>query len=85
MSGNVAETLRKNIEVGRRARGLTQVQLGSRVGRCWRTIHRWEAGLTVPSLEMVQSLALALRVRPERLQYEPTGDFKASFADKEED
>lgn len=84
-SAGVAETLRKNIETGRKARGLTQTQLGDRVGRCWRTIHRWEAGSTVPSLEMILSLAQALHVRPERLQYEPTSDFKASFVVKEED
>ena len=55
-------------EIGERLRaarlraGLTQVQLGERVGRDHRTIHRWEYAHRVPNLEDLLVLADALNV-----------------------
>ena len=55
-------------EIGARLRearieaGLTQVQLGERVGRDHRTIHRWEYAYRSPSLDDLLLLADALGV-----------------------
>jgi transcriptional regulator with XRE-family HTH domain len=56
-------------EVGARIRaarthaGLTQLDLGNRIGRDHRTIHRWEYGTRVPSLDDLLLLADALGIR----------------------
>ncbi|MFE6482382.1 helix-turn-helix transcriptional regulator [Streptomyces sp. NPDC057757] len=62
-------------EIGTRLRearleaGLTQVQLGERIGRDHRTIHRWEYAQRIPSLEDLLVLADAVGVPlPELLQ-----------------
>ncbi|WP_406157009.1 helix-turn-helix domain-containing protein [Streptomyces canus] len=58
-------------EVGARIRaartyaGLTQLELGNRVGRDHRTIHRWEYGQRVPSLDDLLLLADTLGVSPQ--------------------
>jgi transcriptional regulator with XRE-family HTH domain len=58
-------------EVGARIRAarhhanLTQVELGHRVGRDHRTIHRWEYGQRVPSLDDLLLLADAMGVQPQ--------------------
>lgn len=44
----------------REDRSLTQAQLGESVGRDHKTIHRWEAAKTVPSLTDLLLLARAL-------------------------
>lgn len=55
-------------EIGERLRaarleaGLTQLQLGERVGRDHRTIHRWEYAHRIPNLEDLLVLADALNV-----------------------
>jgi len=55
-------------EIGTRLRaarhhaGLTQMQLGARVGRDHRTIHRWEYATAVPTLTDLLLLADALGV-----------------------
>lgn len=55
-------------EIGARLRearihvGLTQVQLGERIGRDHRTIHRWEYATRVPSLEDLLLLADVLGI-----------------------
>lgn len=46
----------------RRARGLSQVQLGERVGRDHKTIHRWETAETPPDLTDLLLLADALDI-----------------------
>ncbi|MFE0808235.1 helix-turn-helix transcriptional regulator [Streptomyces sp. NPDC058848] len=46
----------------RRAAKLSQVQLGERVGRDHKTIHRWESAITDPSLTDLLLLAHALEV-----------------------
>ncbi len=68
-----------NLEVARKARKLTQSAVGKAVKRSWRTIYNWEAGLVMPSVDLVEQLAQFLRVRPERLLYESPTDFEASF------
>ena len=58
----------RRLEIGARIRdarlhaGLTQIQLGERVGRDHRTIHRWEYAFRVPNLEDLLLLADALDV-----------------------
>lgn len=53
-------------EIGARLRaarvhaGLTQLQLGERIGRDHRTIHRWEYACRIPTLEDLLLLADAL-------------------------
>jgi transcriptional regulator with XRE-family HTH domain len=55
-------------EIGDRLRtarlqaGLTQLQLGERVGRDHRTIHRWEYAHRIPNLEDLLLIADALNV-----------------------
>ncbi|GGY72981.1 hypothetical protein GCM10010300_15430 [Streptomyces olivaceoviridis] len=62
--------LTRRREIGARIRtarlhaGLTQVQLGERVGRDHRTIHRWEYAQRIPNLEDLLLLADALDVPP---------------------
>lgn len=48
------------IRTARRDAGLTQLQLGERVGRDHRTIHRWEYAERIPNLEDLLLLADAL-------------------------
>ncbi len=65
--------LTRRREIGARIRaarhhaGLTQIQLGDRIGRDNRTIHRWEYAQRVPTLEDLLLLADALGVRPSDL------------------
>ncbi|WP_405543929.1 helix-turn-helix transcriptional regulator [Streptomyces phaeochromogenes] len=50
-------------QIGQRLRaarvhaGLTQLELGQRIGRDHRTIHRWEYALRIPNLEDLLLLA----------------------------
>ncbi|MEW2424821.1 helix-turn-helix transcriptional regulator [Streptomyces nigra] len=44
----------------RRAAGLSQADLGERVGRDHKTIHRWETAVTAPSLIDLLLIADAL-------------------------
>ncbi|MFD5709461.1 helix-turn-helix domain-containing protein [Streptomyces pharetrae] len=46
----------------RRYAGLSQLQLGERIGRDHKTIHRWEAASTEPTLTDLLLLADALGV-----------------------
>jgi transcriptional regulator with XRE-family HTH domain len=48
------------IRAARRAAKLSQMQLGERVGRDHKTIHRWEAGATPPNLTDLLLVADAL-------------------------
>jgi len=63
--------IRRRADVGARIRaarthaGLTQLELGNRIGRDHRTIHRWEYGQRVPSLDDLLLLADALDVLPQ--------------------
>lgn len=50
------------IRAARRHSNLTQLQLGERIGRDHRTIHRWEYATSVPDLEDLLLLADALGV-----------------------
>ncbi|MFD4572117.1 multiprotein-bridging factor 1 family protein [Streptomyces sp. NPDC058417] len=48
------------IRDGRHDAGLTQLELGTRIGRDHRTIHRWEYAQRIPTLEDLLLLADAL-------------------------
>jgi transcriptional regulator with XRE-family HTH domain len=50
------------IRVARLAANLTQMELGERIGRDHRTIHRWEYALSEPNLSDLLLLADALGV-----------------------
>lgn len=50
------------IRTTRRTRGLSQLQLGERVGRDHKTIHRYEYGTSVPTLIDLLLIAHALNV-----------------------
>lgn len=52
----------ERIREARHLAGLTQMQLGERVGRDHRTIHRWEYAQRIPNLEDLLLLAHALGV-----------------------
>lgn len=52
----------ERIRTLRRAAHLSQVQLGERVGRDHKTIHRWETAVTDPSLTDLLLLADAFGV-----------------------
>jgi len=52
----------ERLRAGRRNAGLTQVQLGERVGRDHRTIHRWEYAERIPNLVDLLLIADALGV-----------------------
>ncbi|MER7967803.1 helix-turn-helix transcriptional regulator [Streptomyces sp. NPDC096080] len=45
-----ARVVGERIRVARRDAGLSQVQLGERIGRDHKTVHRWEAAATAPGL-----------------------------------
>ncbi|MDX3576019.1 helix-turn-helix transcriptional regulator [Streptomyces sp. FL07-04A] len=47
---------------GRVHAGLTQLELGARIGRDHRTIHRWKYGVRIPNLDDLLLLADALDV-----------------------
>lgn len=53
------------IRAARNYAGLTQLELGNRVGRDHRTIHRWEYGTRVASLDDLLLLADALGIEPQ--------------------
>jgi transcriptional regulator with XRE-family HTH domain len=52
----------ERIRTARRAAGLSQVQLGERVGRDHKTIHRYETAISVPSLVDLLLIADVLEV-----------------------
>lgn len=53
------------IRAARHHAGLTQLELGNRVGRDHRTIHRWEYGQRVPTLDDLLLLADATGISPQ--------------------
>lgn len=52
----------ERIRQARRATRLSQIQLGERVGRDHKTIHRWETAVTEPGLTDLLLVADALGV-----------------------
>ena len=52
----------EHIRAARRSAGLSQLELGERVGRDHKTIHRWETATTAPGLVDLLLLADALDV-----------------------
>lgn len=56
------QTIGARIRDRRRDAGLSQVELGERVGRDHKTIHRWETAITAPTLIDLLLLADAIGV-----------------------
>ena len=56
-----------NIRAKRRARGLTQKELGERAGIAEPTIRRYELGKLNPKMETIEKIAVALNVPPKEL------------------
>lgn len=52
----------ERIRTARRAASLSQLQLGERIGRDHKTIHRYEYGTSVPSLDDLLLIADALGI-----------------------
>lgn len=52
----------ERIRTARRTAGLSQLQLGERIGRDHKTIHRYEYGSSVPNLEDLLLIADALGI-----------------------
>lgn len=50
------------IAARRRAAGLTQEQLGELLGISYKTVSRWERGVYMPDIEMLEALAKAFSV-----------------------
>ena len=65
-------TVGENIRAARKAAGLTQKQLGERLGISYVNISQLEGGQRIPSLETLQKLADALHVS--RFQFLPEYD-----------
>ena len=68
----------------RKQRGLTQQALADRVGVHVIQIHRYEAGSSQPSLEVIKKLAVALSVTTDGLLFEeeergPDDDLRLKF------
>jgi transcriptional regulator with XRE-family HTH domain len=52
----------ERIRTTRRAAGLSQLQLGERIGRDHKTVHRWETAQRAPSLTDLLLLADSLGI-----------------------
>lgn len=57
----------EHIRTARRAAGLSQIQLGERVGRDHKTIHRYETAISVPGLVDLLLIADAVGIPPANL------------------
>ena len=55
-------TIGKRIKTAREAAGLSQPELGERLGRSTTTVYRWEKDRTEPSVKTLCKVAAALRV-----------------------
>jgi transcriptional regulator with XRE-family HTH domain len=62
------------IERRRTQLGLSQAQLGERIGRTASTVRRWESGDATPPASLLPTLAAALQVSPRDLEIAFGGD-----------
>lgn len=72
-------TIGERIREIRKAQGLTQKELGHRLGLSYQSIAQWENGLRSPKLETILKIAQALGVRMEDLTGLETFDTGADF------
>ena len=56
-TNNIQETLINNLITLRRAKGLTQIELGEKINYSDKTISKWEKGDSCPNIEAVYKLA----------------------------
>ena len=64
---SLVETIGRNVQRRRERRGWTQEELAARVGLHRVSLAQIERGRSRPSLDMLERLARALRVKPGRL------------------
>jgi transcriptional regulator with XRE-family HTH domain len=72
---------RARLRRARRAAGLTQLELGARLGVSKTTVHLWEQGGRVPRASRVAAIAAALGVDPEELMTISDRSDTATLAD----
>ena len=58
---------RRTIREWRKARFLTQGELGDQVGVSYFTVSNWELGIKQPRAKNVRALAAALGIQPEQI------------------
>lgn len=69
-----------NIKKYRLKRGLTQAQLGGKLGCSEKTISSWEVGRTEPNIGNIEELSSALNCRKSDLIGEPTSLSSEEYA-----
>jgi transcriptional regulator with XRE-family HTH domain len=70
-NGRFASAFSKKLKRARRLSGLSQKELGARMGCSTTTISHWEAGVNLPRLEAFHQLVTSLDVSPKRLLPKP--------------
>lgn len=60
MQDNIGE----NIKVARKAKGLTQRDLGEKIGKKYSTVQKYENGLIEPPISVIEEIAAVLEVDP---------------------
>ena len=61
------EKIGKLIAKQRKAKGLTQQQLGDKVGVGYRAVSKWETGLTLPDISIINELSAILGITADEL------------------
>jgi transcriptional regulator with XRE-family HTH domain len=72
--------LGENIKYFRIAKGISQAELGSKIGRTQQVVFSYECGQAMPSLPILLKTAKTLDVTVDELVREPTQDDKARIA-----
>ena len=73
-------TIGQNIRIIRKKRGLTQEKLGKLCGMTGGAISSYENGVTIPKRRVVEKLAQALGLPPDKLAADTVPDVSASTA-----
>jgi len=67
LMSDIKSELGKKIQFIRKARGITQSELGEKIGITQRQITRIECGISFPSAELLEKLCLAMDIPPKQL------------------
>ena len=75
------EKIGKNISLLRRAKGITQSELGERIGVSFQAVSKWERGETLPDITLLPDLAIILETTIDYilLGSEKIVDYKGKF------